>query len=216
VGLLAAELARTAGVRLVVLVRSSREALRLLGQGVVHAAGVHLARAGEDGSSHGDGNAGAVRSTLGKGYSLVRAASWEEGVALGGGLRVSSVGDAVRAGLRWVGREEGSGARECLDELLDGRKAPERLARDHRGVAEAVRAGWAEAGVCLRLAGEEAGLDFLPVRDEAYDLCLPDALRDDPRVEALVRALRSTSYRRLLGELPGYRSDESGELRRVV
>ena len=42
-GLLAAELARAAGVRLLILPRSSRKALELLGQGLVHAAGVHLA-----------------------------------------------------------------------------------------------------------------------------------------------------------------------------
>jgi molybdate-binding protein len=137
-------------------------------------------------------------------------------VALGRGRRVGSVREAARAGLRWVGREEGSGARQCLDELLGGGRPPRRLARDHRGVAEAVRAGWADAGVCLRLAVEEAGLDFLPVRVEAYDLCFPDRWRDDPRAEALLRAVRSASYRRLLGELPGYDSAGAGDLRRVV
>ena len=122
----------------------------------------------------------------------------------------------MRADLRWVGREVGSGARQCLDEILDGRRPPRRQAHDHRGVAEAVRSGWADAGVCLRLAGEEAGLGFLGVRHEAYDLCFPESLRDDPRIQALVNAVRSTSYRRLLGELPGYDSAGTGETRRVV
>jgi molybdate-binding protein len=126
------------------------------------------------------------------------------------------VGQAVSAGLRWVGRETGSGARQCLDELLGDRPPPRRLARDHRGVAEAVRAGWADAGICLRLAGEEAGLGFLPVREEAYDLCFPATLRDDPRLRALVAAVRSTAYRRLLDELPGYEPAGAGELRKVA
>jgi DNA-binding XRE family transcriptional regulator len=43
VGLLAAELLRRAGFRLLVLPRSSRAALELLAKGLVHAAGVHLA-----------------------------------------------------------------------------------------------------------------------------------------------------------------------------
>src|SRR4051812_9240675 len=94
--------------------------------------------------------------------------------------------------------------------------ASRRLAQDHRGVAEAVRAGWAHAGVCLRLAGEEAGLGFLGVRKEAYALCAPDALRAAPRVQALGAAVRSAAYRRLLGELPGYDTAGSGGLRRVV
>jgi molybdate-binding protein len=136
-------------------------------------------------------------------------------VAYGPGRRLKTPGEAARAALRWVGREAGSGARQCLDELLGGRRAPRHLARDHRGVAEAVRAGWADAGVCLRLAGEEAGLDFLPVRHEAYDLCFPSSLADDPRLRALVSAVRSAPYRRLVGELPGYDRAETGELRKV-
>ncbi|MCA1684719.1 MAG: helix-turn-helix domain-containing protein [Planctomycetia bacterium] len=210
VGLLTPALA---GVRLVVLPRSSRAALELLRRRLVHAAGVHLSR---DGRAEGDGNASAVRGALGAGYALLRVAGWEEGIAFEPGRRFGSVGEAVRADLRWVGREAGSGARLCLDELFDGRRPPRRIARDHRGVAEAVRSGWADAGVCLRLAGEEAGLDFLGVRREAYDLCFPDALRDDPRLAALIHAVRSTTYRRLLGELPGYDSAGTGELRRVV
>ena len=215
VGLLAEALARDAGVRLIALSRSSRSALELLGKGLVHVAGVHLAHVGAD-----DGNVQAVRGGLGPGYVLFRAARWVEGVAMGSGRAIGTVGEAVRAGLRWVGREPGSGARQCLDELLgdDPRARPRRLrlANDHRGVAEAIRAGWADAGVCLRLAGEDAGLDFLSVREEAYDLCLPDAARDDPRIEALLNVLRSTSYRKMLAELPGYDSAETGEVRRVV
>jgi molybdate-binding protein/DNA-binding XRE family transcriptional regulator len=211
VGLLAAELARVSGVRLIALPRSSRAALGLLGRGLVHVAGVHLERAGVPG-----GNAAPVRAALGPGYTLLRAARWEEGIALGSRLRVGSVGDAVRSSLRWVGREEGSGARQCLDELLGARRAPRRLASDHRGVAEAVRNGWADAGVCLRLVSEEAGLNFLVVRQETYDLCFPSRWEHDPRLRALLAVVRSPSYRRALGDLPGYESAETGQLHRGV
>ena len=56
-------------------------------------------------------------------------------------------------------------------ELLADRRTPRRIAYDHRGVAEAVRCGWADVGVCLQLVSEEAGLKFLSVRRESYDLC---------------------------------------------
>jgi molybdate-binding protein/DNA-binding XRE family transcriptional regulator len=210
VGLLAAELARSDGVRLIAVPRSSRAALELMGRGLVHVAGVHLGR-----SDEGDGNAAVVREALGPGYTLLSAAGWEEGVAFDPSRRFGTVGEALRSGLRWVGREAGSGARQCLDELLGDGPAREGLplARDQRGVAEAVRAGWADAGVCLRLAGEEAGLGFLAVRSEAYDLCFPASLRDDRRIRALVRAVQSASYRRLAGELPGYDTRDTGEVR---
>jgi molybdate-binding protein len=210
VGLLAVELARTAGLRLLAFQRPSRAALTLLGRGLVHAAGVHLSRSDEPG-----GNAGVIRAELGPGYTLLRVAHWEEGIALAPGLDLSTVGSAVGSGLRWIGRQDGSGAGQCLDEILAGRRRPRRTAADHRGVAEAVRGGWADAGVCLRLVSEEAGLDFLGVRQEAYDLCFPTRWEGDPRLKALVQAVRSTAYRRSLGELPGYDSTAAGALHRV-
>jgi molybdate-binding protein/DNA-binding XRE family transcriptional regulator len=198
-GLLAAEYARLTGFRLLVLPRPSGEALTLVGRGLVHAAGVHFATSDEP-----DANQTAVRDRLGPGHRLLRVARWEEGLAVGPGVRASSVRGAVRSRLRWVGREPGSAARRCLDELRGDRPAPRHLARDHRGVAEAVRTGWADVGVCHRLTAEEAGLGFLGVRVEAFDLCYPAAVAADPRIDALVRVVRSAGYRKLLGELPGY------------
>jgi molybdate-binding protein len=209
-GVLAEELARSSGVRLIVLPRSSATALVLLEQGLVHAAGVHLA-----GADAPEGNASIVRSRLGPGFNLIHVAHWEEGITFASARRITSIRDAVRSDLRWIGREAGSGARQCLDEVLGGRRSPRRLASDHRGVAEAVRCGWADVGICLRLASEEAGLEFLSVRREPYDLCFPDSLKGDPRLQALIDALRSSSYRRLLGELPGYDSSGSGKLERL-
>jgi molybdate-binding protein/DNA-binding XRE family transcriptional regulator len=219
VGLLSAELATTAAIRLIVLTRSSRAALELMARGLVHAAGVHLARSDES-----EGNTGAVRPILntqtGQDYRFLRLADWDEGIAMAPGLNLGSVGAAVSAKLRWVGREPGSGAQQCLDELLDQAKPRHprprvHHAHDHRGVAEAVRAGWADAGICLRLTSDEANLSFLSVRQEAYELCFPDALAHDPRLASLVDVVRSASYRRILGELPGYDTTRTGELRRT-
>ena len=145
---------------------------------------------------------------------MLRVAEWEEGVATAGSDR-SSLTALVKSKPRWVGREPGSGARQCLDELLGSRPAPRRIARDHRGVAEAIRSGWADAGVCLRIAAEEANLNFRSVRKEAYDLCFADTMQDDPRIRALVQALRSPSYRQLIDDLPGYRSIGIGSAVRV-
>jgi molybdate-binding protein/transcriptional regulator with XRE-family HTH domain len=211
VGLLVTELARVAGIRLIALPRASRTALALLGQGLVHVAGVHLTPAEKP-----SGNAAIIRRELGTGFSLLRVARWQEGIALAPGLGLDSMRAAVRSSLRWVGREDGSGARQCLDQLLGKGRAPDRLASDHRGVAEAVRAGWADAGVCLRLVSEEAGLDFLPVRDEIYDLCFPDRCKGDYRIQALIQAVQSASYRKALGDLPGYDSADTGSIDRVV
>jgi molybdate-binding protein/transcriptional regulator with XRE-family HTH domain len=211
VGLLAAELARVGDVRLIAFPRSSRTALSLVGRGLVHVAGIHLSRA-----EHAGGNAAVVRRELGGGYNLLRVTRWEEGIAFAPGLRLASVRQAVDSNLRWIGREDGSGARQCLDELFGNRRPPRRLASDNRGVAEAVRSGWADAGVCLRLVSEEAGLDFLPVREEFYDLCFPDRWEGDYRIQALLQVVRSRTYRKAVGELPEYDNAQTGDLQRIV
>jgi molybdate-binding protein/DNA-binding XRE family transcriptional regulator len=210
-GVLAAQLGRAAGVRLLVFLRSSQESLVLLSRGLIHVAGVHFAT-----DSALDRNAQAVHEQVGTACFLLRLARWQEGLALAPHARVRTVQTALRAKLRWVGREPGSGARQCLDELLGRRHPPRRVARSHRSVAETILDGWADAGICLRLVSEEAGLQFLPLREEMFDLCYPADLAADPRVEALRRTVRSTDYRRLLGELPGYEASTTGEERRVL
>ena len=209
-GLLANEFARTSGFRLLILPRSSFQALDLLRQGLVDVAGLHLATAKDE-----DGNASAVKLALGGGYSLLKLATWQEGLAIGSDITASTVQSLFRSRLRWVGRETGSGARQCQDELLQDRPAPRRFAKDHRGVAEAIRCGWADVGICVRLACEEAGLKFIQIREEAYDLCFPTALANDPRIRALFQVVRSANYRRWLSELPGYDCRSGGEASRI-
>jgi molybdate-binding protein/DNA-binding XRE family transcriptional regulator len=213
VGLLTAEVAAGSGVRVLPLTRSSGEALDLLRRGLVHVAGLHLGD--ESGRSL---NEDAVRRRLGGGYRLLHLVRWEEGVAVGPG-RARSVEGLLRGRTRWVNREEGSGARRCLDRLLGSRRRPpgyEHVAPDHRALAGTISSGWAEAGICVRAVAVEARLDFLPVQREAYDLCFAEALMDDPRIDALLAAARSASYRRLLRDVPGWDVTRTGDVRAVA
>jgi len=210
IGLLASELAQSRHIRLLVLPLSSRAALAALGRGLVHAAGVHFAGAGEA------GNEAMVRAQLGPDYQLLRTAEWQAGLALDPHQRVPSIRGALRGKLRWVGRENGSAARQCLDEVLGDRQPPRHLAQSHRGVAEAIRSGYADAGICVQLVSEQAGLNFLSIRTEPHDLCVPTAELNDPKIRALIEVVQSQSYRRLLAELPGYTSADAGAMRPVT
>lgn len=207
VGLLAAEYARQTPFRMLPLTRSSRAALRLMADRKVHVAGVHLSPSNRRG-----GNAAIVRETCQDNAQLLRIGVWQAGIALSTHLKLNSTRAILASRLKWVGREPGSGARQCLDELLAGRKAPRRVAPDHRGVALAIRCGWADAGVCLRLTSEEAGLGFVEVRRETYDLCFMQAEQNDPRLRALADVVQSPRYRQLLRALPGYDVRTTGEL----
>jgi len=219
VSLLLTAYARRSGFRPICLHRTSREALELLRRGVIHLAGVHLARVGD-----GRGNAELAGAAMGPGHSMLRMVEWEAGVATTKsgpktGARTSdwSRRSLVRSKLRWIGRAPGSGARDCQDEVLGTRTAPKRIAGSHRGVVEALRGGWAEAGVCLRLVCEEAGIPFVPIRRECYDLCLRDSDLSDPRLAALIETVRSRRYRDLIQSLPGYEtSPKLGEIEPIT
>ncbi len=206
-GLLAAEYARQTSFRMIALRRSSREALALLASGKVHAAGIHLSHGGRR-----DDNARIAQQQLGQPCELVRVARWEEGLAVAPRLKSSTTRSLTSGKAQWVGREPGSGARQCQDEILGERTAPLHVAYDHRSVAAAIKCGWADVGPCVRLASEESGLAFLKLSDKDYDLCIAGNTRHDPRIAALFATLRSQSYRQRLAELPGYSTKHTGEL----
>ncbi|WP_425616734.1 substrate-binding domain-containing protein [Anatilimnocola sp. NA78] len=202
---------RQSPFRLLVLSRSSGQALELLEQNLVHAAGVHLARVNER-----QGNAQLVQGRLPKDdWQLLRVAQWQEGLATSTQTSVRSLRQAANESLRWVGRLPSAGARRCQDEILADRRPPQRTALDHRGVIEAIRNHWADAGICLQLASEEAQLPFFPICEEQYDLCFAQRVASDPRITALVQTIRSAEYRQLISQLPGYRAVDTGEIEKI-
>lgn len=198
---LALEYSRQTPFRLIVLRRSSRQALDLVENGLAHVAGLHLAE-----SQSAGGNEQALRALgLRHDVQLLAVAKWEEGVAHAPAVKLRSAKQAASAKLRWIGRQAGAGARRCQDEVLDGRRVPRHTANDHSDVVASIRSGFVDAGVCVRLVAEEAQTGFLAVCEEDYDLCIPHSLAMDPRVASLVDVVRSAPYRDTLAELPGYR-----------
>jgi molybdate-binding protein/DNA-binding XRE family transcriptional regulator len=214
VGFLVRELAAAHGIRVLPLLRSSAQALDLLRRGLVHVAGVHYADA--DGHSTNDE---VVRTTLGSGYRLVHQLQWDAGIAVWPQRRERTPRALLRAGVRWVNREEGSAARRVFDTLLAARRRPSgynHVVRDHRAVATTVSSGWAEAGLCVRPAAAEAQLGFIPLQQEAYELCVAEVQLEDPRVRALLAVLQSSTYRQSLADVPGCSARDTGDLRTVA
>ena len=213
-GLLAHQMAARHGIRVVPLLRSSARALDLLRQGLVHAAGLHWTD--PEGRSTNDRS---VKSGLGTGYRLLHQVRWDTGIVVVNGRTERSAAALLRSNVRWVNREEGSAARQVLDALLVSRRRPEgytHIVGDHRAVAATVSSGWAEAGICVKPAAVEAGLRFIPLHQEAYELCVADAQLDDPRIAALVATLQSVAYRQLIADIPGCIAREAGNVRLVA
>ena len=191
-------------VRLIVLQRSSHAALDLLEKGLVHAAGVHLARADEPEGNLRQSEISSARARI---IACSGSPTGTRESPLHPDLGLRTVEAVIRARLRWVCREAGSGAQQCLDEVLGAetkRQLPRnlRLASDHRGVADAIRSGWADAGLpAVDQPGGEPG--FPEHQAGGLRPLLPCRTGRGSPLQSLVRSVRSSAYRRLLGELPG-------------
>jgi putative molybdopterin biosynthesis protein len=85
----------------------------------------------------------------------------------------------------------------------------------HIAVALAVKSGEADAGMCVYSAAKALGLPFVPVAQERYELAFRKEHADDPRLVALIHAIRSPAFRDILVHLGGYETAETGQLRSV-
>ena len=199
---------RQRGLELAWCETGSRAALVALARGEAHVAGCHLLDA-----DTGRYNAPWVARLVPFACVLVGFAVWEQGllVAPGNPRQIHEIADLARPDVSLVNREAGTGARVLLDLALARAQVPasavrgyDRLAAGHLAVAEAVRAGLADAGIGVRAAAVAAGLDFLQLGEERYDLVVPRHFLDLPAVAGLLDALRRPALRRQIESLGGY------------
>ncbi len=117
---------------------------------------------------------------------------------------IRSLATACRPGVRLAARQERSGTARLVASLLEEaglapRWRPVGPFHSHREVAEAVRAGRADVGVGAAIAAHQAGLDFIPLATERFDLAIPPALMGHDRMRAFleftVEALGAESRR---------------------
>jgi putative molybdopterin biosynthesis protein len=102
-----------------------------------------------------------------------------------------------------VNRNQGSGTRALIDRLLEGVR-PAGYAvqpRNHNAVAAAISQARADWGVTLDIIARNAGLGFLPVREERYDFVVPERRVNRPGVVAFTRLLSDPVTRDALARL---------------
>jgi len=102
-----------------------------------------------------------------------------------------------------VNRNQGSGTRALIDRLLEGVKPAGYPVqpRNHNAVAAAVVQGRADWGVTLDTIAKNAGLGFLPLREERYDFVVPRSRAERPGVVAFKALLVEPSTRAALARL---------------
>jgi putative molybdopterin biosynthesis protein len=213
---------RESGSELASLPEGSEAGLRRLARGEVAAAAIHLHRLDGD-DEHANSEALASTSGLHDGV-LIAFARREQGllVASGNPLRLGDVGSIARSRARLALRPAGAGAQLLLLALvaragfaLDELALLKPACPTGPDIAQAVRAGRADCGIATRAVAQTAGLDFVPLVWERFDLALRQRSYFLPGPQALFKFIGTAAFRERADELGGYDVSEAGAVRSV-
>jgi excisionase family DNA binding protein len=142
-------------------------------------------------------------------------------VAPGNPRKLAAIEDVLGAKARVALRPEGAGAQLLLLALLNRANASlDALAHGPvcptgSDTAQAIRSGRADVGVATRSVANSAGLDFVPIVWEPFDLVMRQRDYFRPPMQALMRFLRSDDFRTRASELGGFDVSGAGEVRFV-
>ena len=140
-------------------------------------------------------------------------------VAKGNPLKLAGVPDLARAKVRTAVRPDGAGAQQLLLALLkcDGLTPRDLgkslLAPTGPDIAQAIRGGHADAGIATRAVATAAGLDFVPLVTERFDLLMRQ--RDSYRrpLRTLLDTVASPVFAARAAELGGLDVSKAGQVR---
>jgi excisionase family DNA binding protein len=212
---------RESGSGLASLAEGSEAGIERFVVGETIAAAIHL-HALDDPAA--DANVAAVkaRGDL-QGAVLIGFCRREQGllVAKGNPLKIATVADVLAKSARMAQRPKGAGAQLLLVALLKQVKAPgEKLVNGPMcptgpDVAQAIRAARADCGIATRSVAVSAGVDFVPILWEPFDLLMRQRDYFSPPVQTLMRFLRSDDFRTRAAELGGFDISAAGDVRFV-
>lgn len=140
-------------------------------------------------------------------------------VAKGNPLKIRSLHDLTRKGVKLVNRQRGSGTRLLLDGLLKNLDIdPARVTGydsgefTHAAVAAFVASGMADVGLGIEPAARQFGLDFCPIVKERYMLTCRTETLVLPAVAELISLLKGSDFAQMLHSVAGYSLDRAGEV----
>ncbi len=141
-------------------------------------------------------------------------------LAPGNPLKIAAIDDVIAKRARVALRPKGAGAQLLLLALLNQAKTTlDQLATaapvcpTGSDIAQAIRAGRADVGIATRGVANAAGLDFVPILWEPFDLVMRQRDYFRPPLQALMRFLRASDLVARAHEMGGYDVSQSGSVR---
>jgi excisionase family DNA binding protein len=149
----------------------------------------------------------------------------EQGFLLSPGnpFNIKSIADVIAKRARITMRPQGAGAQLLLLSLLHKAKASlDQLATvspvcpTGPDIAQAIRAGRADTGIATRSVANSAGLDFVPIVWEPFDLLMRQRDYFHAPLQALIRFLHSDELAARAREMGGLDLSAAGSVRFVL
>lgn len=213
---------RDSGSGLASLAEGSEAGLRRLIQREVTMAAIHLHRIDGDDER---ANIDAVAYSQGLHDAVVIAfVKREQGLLVppGNPKTLTDIKSVAARGARMAQRPSGAGAQLLLLALLaqaglapDAIESLKPVCATGPDVAQAVRSGRADCGIATRAVARTAGVDFVPVCWERFDLILRQRDYFLPGPQRLFAFLRSGAFAERAAELSGYDIGDAGHVRFV-
>jgi putative molybdopterin biosynthesis protein len=213
---------RDSGCGLASLPEGSEAGLRRLARGEVIAAAIHLHRLeGQDGPANEETVAQAPGLHDAVVIAFVRR---EQGLVMAPGnpLGLTDIGKVAQTRARMAQRPAGAGAQLLLVALMaragiaaDTLALVKPVCPTGPDLGQAVRLGRADCGIASRSVAHAAGLGFVPLIWECFDLVLHQRDYFLPGPQALFEHIRKPAFRAQAAELKGYDVAEAGRVRLV-
>jgi excisionase family DNA binding protein len=213
---------RESGSGLASLTEGTARGAERLQRGEVIAAAIHF-HSDASSADAADANIATVRAMPGLHDAvLVAFARREQGllVAPDNPKHLHNLADVLATGAQMAVRQPGAGAQMLLDVLLAragaGHKQLRRLeppCLTGPDLAAAIRTGKADCGIATRAAAKSAGLDFVPLLWENFDLLMRQRSYFRPQIQALIGFIGQSRLKQRAAELTGYDTTGAGQIR---
>ena len=214
---------RESGSGLATLTEGTESGVGRVLRGEAIAAAIHFHTDNEVNGSGEDANVAAVRTLSGlHDAALIGFVRREQGLLLqpGNPKGLNGLADVLARGATMALRQPGAGAQMLLEVLLKQHGAkPKDLRRleppclTGPDLATAIRAGEADCGIATRAAARAAGLDFVPLLWENFDLVMRQRSYFKPALQALVGFISRKPLRQRATDLTGYDVSPAGTVR---
>lgn len=214
---------RESGSGLATLVEGTESGVGRVLRGEAIAAAIHFHTENDLRDTGEDANVSAVRAlaTLHDAV-LVGFVRREQGLLLQSGnpKDLTSIAGVLASGATMAVRQPGAGAQMLLDALLKQHGAkPKDLRRldppclTGPDLAAAIRAGHANCGIATRAAAKAAGLDFVPLLWENFDLLMHQRDYFKPSLQVLMSFMSKPLLKQRANDLTGYDTTPVGTIR---